>query len=48
MGTGQKKRLRDVDHWIARLNYQDWFLIMVGTVVVGFFMLRGFGSRKNF
>jgi hypothetical protein len=34
--------------WVYTLNYQEWFLAFVMTVVLGFFLLRGFGSRKDY
>jgi hypothetical protein len=31
-----------------RLGPQQWFWILVAVLVVGTFMLRGFGSRKHY
>jgi hypothetical protein len=37
-----------VMHWINNIDSQDWLLVLVAAVVLGFFMLRGFGSRSNY
>ncbi len=34
--------------WFFRLDSQEWFLMMCGALVIGFFALRGFGSRSNY
>jgi hypothetical protein len=34
--------------WFETLDRQDWFLLLCGAVVLGFFCLRGFGSRSNY
>lgn len=33
---------------IERFNSQDWMLVMIGAVIIGFFCLRGFGSRSGY
>ena len=35
-------------HWVDNIDRQDWLLVLVAAVVVGFFLLRGFGSRSNY
>jgi hypothetical protein len=35
-------------HWIYNLDEQGWMLVLCGALVVGFYFLRGFGSRTNF
>jgi hypothetical protein len=35
-------------HWVNTIDSQDWLLVLVAAVVIGFFMLRGFGSRTNY
>jgi hypothetical protein len=35
-------------HWINTIDSQDWLMVLVAAVVLGFFMLRGFGSRSNY
>ena len=35
-------------HWFDRLDKQEWLLLMAAAVVLGFFALRGFGSRSNY
>jgi len=34
--------------WVNRLDRQDWFLVFLGLVALGFLALQGFGSRKNY
>jgi hypothetical protein len=34
--------------YAGHLGPSDWFWIMVAMLVAGAFLLRGFGSRKNF
>jgi len=34
--------------WVNRLDRQDWFLVFLGFVALGFLALQGFGSRKNY
>ena len=38
----------NVSRWINSLDKQDWLLVLIGTVVVGFLCLQGLGSRKNY
>ncbi len=33
---------------LEHLNRQEWLLVLVGVVIVGFFCLRGFGSRSSY
>jgi hypothetical protein len=33
---------------LFRLDSQEWFLAMCAALVIGFFALRGFGSRSNY
>jgi len=42
------KAYSDAVHWVNRLDRQGWFLVLCCAVVVGFFCLRGFGSRSNY
>jgi len=35
-------------HWVNTIDSQDWLAGAVAAVVIGFFMLRGFGSRTNY
>ena len=34
--------------WVSRLDKQDWFLVFIAAVALGFLALQGFGSRKNY
>ena len=34
--------------WLFRLDSQEWFLAMCAALLIGFFALRGFGSRSNY
>jgi hypothetical protein len=38
----------NVNRWVNGLNYQDWLLVLIGAVALGFLLLQGFGSRKNY
>ena len=33
---------------IDRMGIQEWMLVLVGAIVIGFFCLRGYGSRSNY
>jgi hypothetical protein len=39
---------KEVVDWVFRLDSQEWFLAMCAALVIGFFALRGFGSRSNY
>ena len=39
---------RDTVNWLFHLDSQEWFLAMCAALVIGFFALRGFGSRSNY
>jgi hypothetical protein len=34
--------------WVNSIDSQDWLMVLVAAVVLGFLMLRGFGSRSNY
>ena len=34
--------------FICGLDPQQWFLVLVAAVIVGFLFLRGFGSRSGY
>ena len=34
--------------WFMTLNAQEWLYVLLGTVVAGFFCMRGFGSRTHY
>jgi hypothetical protein len=34
--------------WINHLDRQGWMIVLCCAVVIGFFLLRGFGSRSNY
>jgi hypothetical protein len=34
--------------WVNGLDKQEWLLMLVAAMVLGFFLLRGFGSRTNY
>ena len=38
----------DALRYLERLDTQGWVLLLLGVIVVGFFCLRGFGSRSNY
>lgn len=33
---------------VGHLDRQQWLYVFVGLVIIGFFCLRGFGSRNSF
>jgi hypothetical protein len=39
---------RQAMKWMNSLDKQDWLLVLVAAVVIGFFALQGMGSRKNY
>ena len=39
---------RSANHWVNGLDKQDWLLVLIAAVAVGFLLLQGFGSRKNY
>jgi len=34
--------------WLDTLNQTEWFLLLLGVLILGAMCLRGFGSRKNY
>ena len=34
--------------FIETMNTQEWMLVLFGVVLVGFFCMRGFGSRSKY
>lgn len=34
--------------FVNTIDSQDWLIVLVVAVVLGFIMLRGFGSRSNY
>lgn len=39
---------RELMRMANRLDAQEWLLVLVGVVVVGWVCLRGFGSRSSY
>lgn len=39
---------REVMRVVNSMGTQEWVLVLVGVIVVGFFCLRGFGSRSQY
>ncbi len=37
-----------VMNWLNSLDRQEWLLVLIGAVIVGFCCLRGMGSRKGY
>ena len=33
---------------VGHFNKQEWLFVLLGTVLLGFFCLRGFGSRSRY
>lgn len=40
--------IQEVLRYADRLGTQEWALLLIGVIVVGFFCLRGFGSRSKY
>ena len=34
--------------FVTRLNSEEYLLLLLATIVLGFFCLRGFGSRSHY
>jgi hypothetical protein len=39
---------KEVVRYTAHFSAQEWLLLLLAVIVVGFFCLRGFGSRSNY
>ena len=39
---------RQVLRFLEQLDTQEWVLVLMGLVVVGFLCMRGFGSRSDY
>ena len=37
-----------VMRWFNSLDKQEWLLVLIAAVIIGFVALRGFGSRSNY
>ena len=44
MGQLYREAMRFVNH----LDMQQWLMLLLGVIVLGFFCLRGFGSRSDY
>ncbi|HJT36147.1 MAG TPA: hypothetical protein VJ783_29265 [Pirellulales bacterium] len=40
--------LKLLTNHVRHFGPQEWFLSLIGVVVLGFVCLRGFGSRSNY
>jgi hypothetical protein len=38
----------NANRWMNGLDKQDWLLVLIAAVALGFLLLQGFGSRKNY
>ena len=39
---------RELVHYVDGMGTQEWMLALVVVIVLGFFCMRGFGSRSNY
>ncbi len=39
---------RAVMGWTMSLDRQEWLIVLVSVTVLGFFCMRGYGSRNNY
>lgn len=44
MGDVYKHTMR----WFDSLDKQEWLLVLIAAVIIGFIALQGFGSRSNY
>ena len=35
-------------HWINGLDRQEWLVVLVVAMLIGFLCMRGFGSRSSY
>lgn len=42
------KIFREIMRMTARMDTEHWLLVGLGVLVLGFFCLRGFGSRSGY
>ena len=42
------KYVSEVLRFLNQLDTQEWVLVLLGLVVVGFLCMRGFGSRSDY
>ena len=40
--------IREVIHYAARLDPQQWLLVLGAVIIIGLICLRGFGSRSQY
>ena len=43
-----KEYYLDVMRWVTSLDKQESLLMLVVVTIIGFFCMRGFGSRSNY
>jgi hypothetical protein len=48
MGLPVNELFRNANHWVNSFDKQDWLLVLIAAVAIGFLLLQGFGSRKNY
>jgi hypothetical protein len=34
--------------WVLSLDRQEWLIVLLVVTVIGFFCMRGYGSRSNY
>ncbi len=39
---------RDLNRTIEGMESQEWMLVLIVVIVIGFFCMRGFGSRSDY
>lgn len=48
MGQIWKQGYNAMMSWALSLNRQEWLIVLVAVTVLGFFCMRGYGSRNNY
>jgi hypothetical protein len=39
---------RDILRYVDRMDTHEYLLLLLGAIVIGFFCMRGFGSRSEY
>jgi hypothetical protein len=48
MWSAYQQFCRTIMSWTLTLDRKEWLIILVVVTVIGFFCMRGYGSRNNY
>jgi hypothetical protein len=48
MWNAYQQFCREILRWAMSLNRQEWLILLVAVTIIGFFCMRGYGSRNNY